>query len=96
VDTTGRLYVVFELFAGPNQASRGLALAVSQDGGANFSPPQRVPASMDAQDGFNGSSQGLLMNKLAVNPSGEIAIVNSSLKQGAASRVWLMRGRLRR
>jgi hypothetical protein len=96
VDTTGRLYVVFELFAGPNQASRGLALAVSQDGGANFSPPQRVPASMDAQGGFNGSSQGLLMNKLAVNPSGEIAIVNSSLKQGAASRVWLMRGRLRR
>jgi hypothetical protein len=33
------------------------------------------------------------MSKLAVGRDGTVAIVNSSIKQGEASRVWLMRGR---
>jgi hypothetical protein len=34
------------------------------------------------------------MRKLAVRPSGEMAIVNSALKPGSHCRVWLMRGTL--
>jgi hypothetical protein len=34
------------------------------------------------------------MRKLAVGKQGAVAIVNSSLKQNDASRVWLTRGRL--
>jgi hypothetical protein len=36
------------------------------------------------------------MNKLAVNNTSAIAIVNSSLKQNSHSRVWLIRGQLQR
>lgn len=92
VDGKGRLYVVWELFAGPRQSPRGLALAVSDDGGGSFRPPALVPGSIDAAEGHNGSGQGLLMRKLAVNAAGEIAIVNSSFKQDSHSRVWVMRG----
>ena len=35
------------------------------------------------------------MNKLAVRADGEIAVVNSAVKIGSHSRVWLMRGTLR-
>jgi hypothetical protein len=34
------------------------------------------------------------MRKLAVNPTGAVAVVNSSLKNNEKSRVWLMRGQL--
>lgn len=96
VDGKGRLYVLFELYGTPAQAPRGLGLSISEDGGRSFRAPEMVPDSADAGGSFNGSSQGLLMKKLAVTPSGEIAVVNSSLNLGARSRVWLMRGRLRR
>ena len=54
--------------------------------------PAWCPDSADPGGGFNGSTQGLLMRKLAVSADGAVAIVNSSLKQDAHSRVWLMRG----
>jgi hypothetical protein len=92
VDGKGRLYVLSELFAHAQQAPRGLALSVSTDGGRSFSAPLLVPGSADPGGGFNGSSQGLLMRKVAVNPAGALAVANSSLKPGAYSRVWLMRG----
>ena len=96
VDRQGRVYVVWELYGDARQPPRGLALSVSSDGGASFTQPVVVPGSIDAAGGFNGSSQGLLMKKLAVNGQGAMAIVNSSLKPGAHSRVWLMRARLAR
>lgn len=96
VDGGGRLYVLWELFADARQLPRGLALALSSDGGATFTKPAVVPGSVDAEGGFNGSNQGLLMKKLAVNRSGTVAVVNSSLKPGSHSRVWLMRGSLPR
>ena len=89
-DGRGRLYVLSELYAEPQQPPRGLLLSVSEDGGKNFLVAP-VPGSADPSGGVNGSSQGLLMKKLAVNPSGVVAIVNSSLKPDAHSRVWLMR-----
>jgi hypothetical protein len=95
VDAQGRVYVLWELYDDARQPPRGLALAVSSDGGVTFAPPSVVPGSIDRGGGFNGSSQGLLMKKLAVNATGAVAVVNSSFKAGAHSRVWLMRGRIR-
>jgi hypothetical protein len=34
------------------------------------------------------------MKKLAVDEEGRIAVVNSAMKQGHGSRVWLMEGRM--
>ena len=90
VDGTGNLYVLWDRLPGPATRPRGLGLAVSRDRGRSFEAGQ-VPGS--AGTGWNGSLQGL-MNKLAVNREGAVAIVNSSIKDGEGSRVWLMRGRL--
>jgi hypothetical protein len=91
-DAGGNLYVLWERFAEHPLRARGLAFAVSTDGGRSFSAPVRVPGS--AGPGWNGSSQGLLMRKLAVGGDGAIAIVNSTFKERERSRVWLIRGRM--
>jgi hypothetical protein len=90
-DGAGRLYVLWERFAERNGRPRGLELAVSSDAGRSFSPPALVPHSADPSGAPNGSFQGLLMQKLAVTARGDIAVVNSSLKDGERSRVWLIR-----
>ena len=92
VDAKGRVVVTWELQR-HSGATQGLAIAVSADGQA-FSAPQLVPDSVDLAGGSNGSSQGLLMNKLALRADGEVAIVNSAMKIGSHSRVWLLRGAL--
>jgi hypothetical protein len=92
IDAKGNLYVLWERFAEHPHLARGLALAVSTDAGRSFTAPVLVPESADG--GWNGSSQGLLMRKLAVGRGGEIAIVNSSFRDKERSRVWLIRGRL--
>ena len=93
LDGGGNLYVLWERFADHPVRPRGLALVVSKDGGASFTEPVVVPGSADT--GWNGSAQGLLMRKLAVNRDGALAIVNSSFSENERSRVWLMRGRLK-
>jgi hypothetical protein len=93
VDARGNLYVMWESYHHHRERPRGLGLVVSHDGGRNFSAPAVVPGSMDPAGGSNGSRQGLLMKKLAVNSSGAVAIVNSSLKDGERSRVWLIRAK---
>jgi hypothetical protein len=93
LDAKGNLYVLWERFADHPLLPRGLALAVSNDGGRTFTAPVLVPDSADV--GWNGSSQGLLMRKLAVNRHGAFAIVNSSFKEKERSRVWLIRGQLK-
>jgi hypothetical protein len=94
VDAGRNVYVLWELLPGPREYPRGLALAVLRDGGRSFTAPSIVPGSVDPAGGMNGSNQGLLMRKLAVNRSGAVAIVNSSLKPNERSRVWLIRGAL--
>ena len=94
VDANGNLCVLWELFRHPRAYPRGLAFAVSRDGGRSFTAPAVVPDSADPAGGVNGSNQGFLMRKLAVNGSGAVAIVNSSLKPNERSRVWLTRGSL--
>jgi hypothetical protein len=92
LDGKGNVYVLWERFPEHPFLARGLAFAVSKDSGRTFTPPVLVPES--GGPGWNGSSQGLLMRKLAVSRDGDIAIVNSSFKESERSRVWLVRGRL--
>jgi hypothetical protein len=94
-DASGHLYVVWELAATDRTRPRGLGFAASFNGGESFTRPILVPHSTDPAGGHNGSQQGLLMQKLAVNAAGSIAIVNSSLKENRASRVWLIRAERR-
>jgi hypothetical protein len=84
------LVVVWEQLG---QAGRGQSLgyASSSDGGRSFSAPAIVPGSEAPEGGANGSQQGLLGRKLAVDGAGRVAVVNSSLVVGRRSRVWLMR-----
>jgi len=93
VDGASRVYVTYELFPKGQHRPRGLGFTRSRDGGLNFSPPETIPGSADPGGAPNGSFQGLLMQKLAVNRHGALAVVNSSLEDGARSRVWLIRGR---
>lgn len=69
-------------------------MTVSLDGGRRFTELQIIPGSIESDGGGNGSYQGLLMKKLAVGGSGKVAVVNSSLAEGARSRVWLLSGGL--
>jgi hypothetical protein len=91
-DESGTIYALFELHADARDQPRGLALSISRNGGRNFSPPMLVSASRDSAGGANGSQQGSLMSKLAVNANGDIAVANSSFKARQRSRVWLVRG----
>lgn len=92
-DGEGGLYVLWELYANPKSRSQGLGFTISRDSGDTFAPPSIVPGSADTALGVNGSLQGLLMRKMAVNGEGAIAIVNSTLERDVASRVRLHRGR---
>ncbi len=92
VDAAGRLHVIYELFPDHRGRPRGLGMSVSADGGKTFGAPEVVPHSGDPAGGGNGSHQGLLTAKLAVNRDGGVAIVNSSLAPGRHSRIWLIRG----
>lgn len=94
VDGQGTLYVTWELFRDSSARPLGLEYTVSRDNGRSFSLPQLVPGSQDPDGAANGSQQGLLGKKLAVDDEGRVAVVNSSMQPGEHSRVWLMRGRI--
>jgi hypothetical protein len=94
LDSENNVVVVWELYPKHRQNPRGLGITVSQNGGKEFTPPQRIPGSADPAGGTNGSHQGHLMRKLAIQEDGTILVVNSSLEINEKSRVWLMRGRL--
>ena len=81
---------------GANGRAVSLGMTVSRDGGRSFDAARTVPGSAAPHGGGNGSQQGLLGKKLAVDRDGRIAVVNSSLVPGEGSRVWLMRGELAR
>jgi hypothetical protein len=88
----GDPYVVWELSPGWEHRPQGLGFARSNSGGRTFESPSVVPGTADPTLGFNGSLQGLLMDKLAVNESGAVAMVNSTFKRNEASHIWLIRG----
>ena len=84
--------MLWERFEDEGPTPRGLAIAVSRDGGKSF---ERAEIAGSAGEGANGGLQGLLMRKLAVSPEGQVAVVNSSFQEKRASRVWLLRGALK-
>jgi len=91
-DGQDNLYVLWELFPHRQGPPQGLGFTYSSDGGQTFASPSVVPGSADPALGFNGSQQGLLMEKLAVNETGAIAVVNSTFKRNQTSHIWLFRG----
>jgi hypothetical protein len=85
-----QLFVLWERF--PAHRPHGLGFTASHDGGQTFAAPSIIPGSLEREQGFNGSLQGLLMQKLAANRRGAIAVVNSTFTPGQGSRIWLIRG----
>jgi hypothetical protein len=94
LDGQDRVYAIWELFPGGSGRPRGIGFTHSTDGGTAFVPASVVPGTADPAGGFNGSQQGLLMRKLAVNAGGAIAVVNSTFQANEASRVVLVRGQV--
>jgi hypothetical protein len=90
------LYVIWEILPAGGNRSVSLGIAYSGDSGQHFSRPARVLGSSDPLGGINGSNQGLLGKKLAVDRAGRVAVINSTLLHDERSRVWLMRGHLAR
>jgi hypothetical protein len=92
LDAEDNLYVLWELFTQLGGQPRGLGFTYSTDRGRSFAPATVVPGTRGPGLGINGSLQGLLMRKLAVNPGGAIGVVNSRFEANEASHVWLFRG----
>lgn len=86
----GHLYVLWELYTAAGARPRALGYAVSCNHGHSWAPPAVVPGSGDPAQGINGSLQGLLMEKLGANRSGQVAVVNSTFRPGQESHVWLL------
>ncbi len=96
LDRDGDPWLLWERYpGGRSRWPRGLALAVSSDGGRSFSSPDLVAGTADPAFTMNGSLQGLLMRKLALGPDGTVAVVNSAFEPDEASRVRLYLGRIR-
>jgi hypothetical protein len=89
IDGQDNLYIIWEIFQDRRHRSRGLGFTFSNDGGQRFELPIVIPGTADPLLGFNGSQQGLLMRKLAVNKAGTIAIVNSTFHSNVGSHIWL-------
>ncbi len=92
LDGADNMYVIWELFPNHRKFPRGLGFTYSSDGGRTFASPSAIPGSVGPDLGVNGSQQGFLMRKLAVNGAGAVAIVNSTFKRNQTSRIWLVRG----
>lgn len=91
LDGNDHLYLLWERFTNHRGRPVGLGLAMSMDGGETFTEPLVVPGIGQPGLGFNGSQQGLLMNKLAVNRTGQLAVVNSTFDRNESSHIWLIR-----
>lgn len=89
----GTVMILWERYPRHGERPLGLGYSLSRDGGESFSAPSIVPGTVDPALGVNGSLQGLLMRKLAVDGSA-VAVVNSTFKRGEASHVWLVGGEI--
>lgn len=95
VTDTEMVIVVWELFPPARSRPDALGYTTSRDRGTSFSRPRTLPGT-DTTSGTNGSQQGFLMEKLAVNETGAIAVVNSTFEANEASHIWLYYGALQR
>lgn len=94
VDAQDRVYLLWERSRRPGEQPLGLSFTYSSDGGDHFAAASAVPNISGPDLGSNGSQQGMLTDKLAVNATGAIAVVNSTFDPGRMSRVWLVRGQV--
>lgn len=92
VGPNNAVYACWELFPEAQGRPRGIGYTVSSDGGTTFAAPSVVPHTNAPSRGFSGSQQGLLMEKLAVNGAGTVAVVNSTFDAGEESHIRLYRG----
>ena len=90
-----KVYVLWELYPNHKLRSRALAFTYSNNGGKSFVSPTLLPDITNSELSENGSRQGMLMRKFAVNQSGAMAVVNSTFRLGESSHIWLLLGRLR-
>lgn len=88
-----RVLVVWKRLPGSGQASRGLGFVESRNAGNSFTQPEIVTGSDDPKLGYDGSQQGSLLRRLAMDRNGGTALVNSTFAPGRASRIWLWRKR---
>ncbi|PSQ96916.1 MAG: hypothetical protein BRD55_04545 [Bacteroidetes bacterium SW_9_63_38] len=88
----GALCVLWELFSTVQGRPRALGFIASQTEGRTFSRPTVLPGSENLVHGFNGSQQGLLLEKLAVNARGHLVVVNSTFQPNTTSHIWLYHG----
>lgn len=93
LDADGDPYVLFDLFTSRSNRGTGLGMTWSDHEGESFANPVAIPRGGEKVEGINGSLQGLLMDKLAVTPDGDIIAINSTFDHVHASFVWLMRTR---
>ncbi len=94
VDEENNVYLLWELYPDRQDRSLGLGFTYSIDAGETFASPMVVPGTDDPDLGINGSLQGLLMRKLAVNNNGEMVAVNNTFRQNQNSYVWMYRGNI--
>lgn len=94
LDGDGNPWILWDLFSDAQARPLGLALAGSEDGGQRVSLPTLVPGTADQELGFSGSLQGLFMDKLGINESGQIAIVHGTFNPGERSRIRLHLGEI--
>ena len=87
----GTVMILWERYPHHGRRPMGLGYSLLRDGGESFSEPAVVPGTADLDVGVNGSLQGLLMRKLAVDGT-VVAVVNSTFKEDEASQVWLITG----
>jgi len=93
VSASGILHLLWERFPSIEGRPRSLGYAQTPTGSLPFNHRIVVPGSDRPADGFNGSQQGLLMEKIAINERGNLAVVNSTFDRGNSSHVWLYRAR---
>jgi hypothetical protein len=87
-----RVFVTWENTPRGDEQAHGIGIAYSYDDGTTFTRPALIAGTTDR--GPNGGAEGRLMRKLAVRDDA-IAVVNSAMRAGQSSRVWLVRGALR-
>lgn len=95
IDGTRDIFVLYEREGTPRSRTQSMVLATSRNGGESF-VESRLFGISGAAYGWNASQQGMLLEKMALSPSGgEIAIVNGTFLPDRESRIWLLRGALR-
>jgi hypothetical protein len=95
VDTNNNVYVAWEKYPVLSDEPKGMGMSVSEGKEINFSEPFPIRYSASPDGGYNGSLQGQLMEKIAVNESGKVFIINSSFTLNRQSRIWIISGKIK-